>query len=88
MQRYTRFFHLSLGNSDEVKLRDDVYVIGYPNNPDYPIITSGTISGSRTNYIQTDTPVNSGNSGGPLLNKNNKVVGVTSAVIRNSENSM
>ena len=79
--------YLSLGNSDEVKLRDDVYVIGYPNNPDYPIITSGTISGSRTNYIQTDTPVNSGNSGGPLLNKNNKVVGVTSAVIRNSENS-
>ena len=35
--------YLSLGNSDEVKLRDDVYVIGYPNNPDYPIITSGTL---------------------------------------------
>jgi S1-C subfamily serine protease len=78
---------IHLGNSDEVKLRDNVYVIGYPNNPDYPIITSGTISGSRTNYIQTDTPVNSGNSGGPLLNNKNKVIGITSAVIKDSENS-
>ncbi len=79
--------YIKLGNSDKISLRDDVYVIGYPNNPDYPIITSGTISGSRTNYIQTDTPVNSGNSGGPLLNEKNEVIGVTSSIIKNSQNS-
>ena len=79
--------YIKIGNSDKIRLRDEVYVMGYPNNPDYPIITSGTISGSRTNYIQTDTPVNSGNSGGPLLNKNNEVVGVTSSIIKNSQNS-
>lgn len=79
--------YIKIGNSDKIRLRDEVYVIGYPNDPDYPIITSGTISGSRTNYIQTDTPVNSGNSGGPLLNKNNEVIGVTSSIIKNSQNS-
>lgn len=78
---------IKIGNSDKIRLRDEVYVIGYPDDPDYPIITSGTISGSRTNYIQTDTPVNSGNSGGPLLNSNNEVIGVTSSIIKNSQNS-
>ena len=38
-------------------------------------------------FIQTDTPVNPGNSGGPLLNENNEVVGITSAVLANSEDS-
>ena len=79
--------YIKIGNSDKIRLRDEVYVIGYPNDPNYPIITSGTISGSRTNYIQTDTPVNSGNSGGPLLNSNNEVIGVTSSIIKNSQNS-
>jgi S1-C subfamily serine protease len=78
---------LTLGNSDTLHLRETVYTIGYPNNPKYPIVTSGTISGTRDDYIQTDTPVNPGNSGGPLLDSNNKVIGVTSAVIRKSENS-
>tara|TARA_B100000575_G_C23143146_1_gene665918 strand:- start:3409 stop:4815 length:1407 start_codon:yes stop_codon:yes gene_type:complete len=80
-------YYLELGNSDKLHLRDKVYTIGYPNNPKYPIVTSGTISGTREDYIQTDTPVNPGNSGGPLLDSNNKVVGVTSAVIKKSENS-
>lgn len=87
IENFTNNYSIDLGNSDEISLRDSVYVMGYPNNSDYPIVTSGTISGSLTNYIQTDTPVNSGNSGGPLLNENSEVIGVTSAVIKNSENS-
>lgn len=78
---------LPLGNSDDLSLREDVFTIGYPKNPDYPIVTSGTISGTRSDYIQTDTPVNPGNSGGPLINNNNEVVGITSAVLANSEDS-
>ena len=79
--------YLELGNSDDISLRDRVYTIGYPRNPKYPIITSGTISGKREEYIQTDTPVNPGNSGGPLLDENNMVIGITSAVIAQSEDS-
>lgn len=78
---------LELGNSDKISLRDKVYALGYPRNSKYPIITSGTISGMREDYIQTDTPVNPGNSGGPLMNENNMVIGITSAVIAQSENS-
>lgn len=78
---------LKLGNSDELNLRDQVYAIGYPSNPNYPIVTSGTISGRRYDYIQTDTPVNPGNSGGPILNSKNEVVGITSGVLMMSEDS-
>ena len=79
--------YLELGNSDDISLRDTVYTLGYPKNPKYPIVTTGTISGMRQDYIQTDTPVNPGNSGGPLLDENNMVIGITSAVIAHAEDS-
>jgi S1-C subfamily serine protease len=34
--------YLELGNSDNISLRDIVYTIGYPHDPKYPIITTGT----------------------------------------------
>jgi len=37
-------------------------------------------------YIQIDTPLNRGNSGGPLVNKAGKVVGVNNFKIAGSEN--
>ncbi len=42
---------------------------------DYPI----------ADVIQTSTPINSGNSGGPLLNDEGQVVGITTAVVSNSQ---
>ncbi len=80
-------YYLKLGNSDNLKLRSTVYTVGYPSNPKYPIVTTGTISGIRGDYFQTDTPINPGNSGGPLLDIDNKVLGITSAVIADSEDS-
>ena len=77
--------YLILGNSDSVSMRDTVYTIGYPNNPEYPKVTTGTISGHTLDFIQSDTAVNPGNSGGPLLDQDNQVVGVLSAVIRSSD---
>ncbi len=87
IETYRNQYFLPLGNSDDISLRDEVFTIGYPKNPQYPIVTSGTISGTRSDYIQTDTPVNPGNSGGPLINDKNEVVGITSAVLANSEDS-
>jgi S1-C subfamily serine protease len=37
------------------------------------------------NIIQTSTPINPGNSGGPLLNSDGKVVGITTAIVENSQ---
>jgi S1-C subfamily serine protease len=37
------------------------------------------------NVIQTTTPINAGNSGGPLLNYQGQVVGITTAIVSNSQ---
>ena len=79
--------YLTLGNSETLILGQHVYAFGYPDNAEYPMITSGTINGRRDDYIQFDAAINGGHSGGPLLDSNNKVVGVNSAVLAGSEDS-
>ena len=74
---------LELGNSDNIKMSDKVFAVGFPksintvggNNIKY---TLGIVSGHQEGLIQTDTAINPGNSGGPLF-KDNKVVGVNSS---------
>jgi S1-C subfamily serine protease len=49
-------------------------------------ITEGTAGGfAIANIIQTSTPINPGNSGGPLLNVIGKVVGITTAIVSDSQ---
>lgn len=73
-----------LGDSDELHLGDDVIAIGNPLGYETSV-SKGIISGlnrqvsdSRRGLtaIQTDTPINSGNSGGALFNTYGEVVGV------------
>lgn len=81
------FFNLK--GSEDVKLGDDVYTIGYPNTQVQgvePKLTTGTISalsGLRDDptYYQISVPIQPGNSGGPLLNANGIVIGVISATM-------
>ncbi len=61
-----------------------VYAIGSPLSEELSgSVTSGIVSGTRIldgyKWIQSDTAVNPGNSGGPLLDDNGSVVGVTTA---------
>jgi putative serine protease PepD len=79
---------LSLGDSSSVRVGDPVLAIGDPFGADRTL-TSGIVSALQheiqasdgqpiDNVIQTDQPLNGGNSGGPLLDASGQVVGVDS----------
>ena len=79
-----------LGNSDDVTTGDIAVAIGNPLGLDLQrSVTQGIISGldrtieteqaTMTGLIQTDASINSGNSGGPLLNQNGQVIGINTA---------
>ncbi len=77
---------LQLGDSDHLITGQEVLAIGYPLGQDKLKITKGIISGRDDDFIQTDTALNPGNSGGPLVDKNHKVIGINRAIIVNAEN--
>lgn len=80
---------VAYGNSDEVELGDSVLSIGNPMGMENTIST-GIISGLRNisgvKIIQTTTPISPGSSGGPLLNMNGDVIGVTFASVQGGQN--
>ncbi|MFZ5955767.1 MAG: S1C family serine protease [Nanoarchaeota archaeon] len=74
--------HLELGDSNEVKVGEKVIAIGNPLGLSFSV-SEGIISAvdrvgdnKLPAYIQTDAALNPGNSGGPLINKEGKVVGI------------
>ena len=81
---------LPLGNSDSVRVGDQVIAIGNPFGLDRSV-TAGIVSAvqrrieapnslSISHVIQTDAALNHGNSGGPLLNAQGQVVGVNAQI--------
>ncbi|WP_417804756.1 S1C family serine protease [Thalassospira lucentensis] len=82
---------LKWGSSDAVEIGDPVFAVGYPYGFDQSL-TTGVISGKQRElskgkynpYLQTDTALNKGNSGGPLLSMDGKVIGVNSALYSRS----
>lgn len=78
---------LSLALNHTPPVGSDIYAIGAPLGAEFTV-TKGIVSGFResdlknTKYIQTDTPINLGNSGGPMLDASGKVVGIVVAKIR------
>ena len=77
---------LEITNSDNINLQDPITVVGFPLGRDKIKVTKGIISGSQDGYIQIDSAINSGNSGGPLINSNYKVIGVISSKVVNADN--
>ena len=83
------------GNSDAARIGDWVIAIGNPFGLG-STVTAGIVSarnrdieaGPYDNYIQTDAPINRGNSGGPLFDMNGNVVGVNSAIYSPSGGSV
>jgi S1-C subfamily serine protease len=86
---------LTLGDSDGLHAGEEVLAIGNPLGLSQTL-THGIISAvnrvlpvtffSQTEpMIQIDSPINHGNSGGPLLNRCGEVIGMTTAVVANSQ---
>ena len=83
-----------LGDSDALRPGEEVIAIGSALGEYNSTVTAGVVSGlgrqleQLDNLVQHDAPINPGNSGGPLLNMQGEVVGVNTAVIRNSGNGV
>ena len=86
-----------LGDSDTLNVGENVYAIGNPLGELTFTFTGGYVSakdrsvtmsdGTVMNMLQTDTAINSGNSGGPLFNEYGQVVGIVSAKLSSSSSS-
>lgn len=88
---------LPLANSEEVQVGQFAIAIGNPFQLNYTV-TIGTVSGKGRSFlpdiglvryqdfIQTDAWINTGNSGGPLLNIHGEVIGINS-LIRRADNT-
>lgn len=80
------------GDSDRLKVGQPILAIGNPLGlPGGPTVTSGVVSslqrslqlrtGDGLKVIQTDAAVNPGNSGGPLIDLEGRVIGITNVTI-------
>ncbi len=83
--------YLEFGNSDNVDVGEKVIAMGNPYGLSFSV-TEGIISAldrsgpvGDESYIQTDVPLNPGNSGGPLVNKQGKVIGINNFKIGGAE---
>ena len=85
-----------LGNSDWVRIGEDVVAIGNPLSLEQTL-TRGVVSGLNRfvpdspfslalPLIQTDAPINPGNSGGPLFNRCGEVIGITTLMVSDAQN--
>ncbi len=86
------------GNSDLLKPGETVIAIGSPLGDFTNTVTVGVVSATERTLeitqdyfleglIQTDAAINQGNSGGPLINLDGKVIGINSLIVRGNEGS-
>jgi serine protease Do len=86
---------LSFGDSSAMRVGDWVLAIGNPFGLG-GTVTAGIVSargrdirqGPYDDFIQTDAPINRGNSGGPLFNMNGEVIGINTAIYSPSGGSI
>ena len=81
---------IPFSDSANVDIGSQVLAIGHPENGGLWSLTTGRIGSSIKNHegitgkhvLQTETPLNRGNSGGPLLNWEGELIGVNSSIAR------
>lgn len=76
------------GSSIVLEQGQRLYTVGSPAGLTYTV-TAGIFSGSRESedqtILQTDAPINPGNSGGPLITEDGRVIGVNTAIMRDTQ---
>jgi Do/DeqQ family serine protease len=82
---------LGLGDSDQVRVGDVVLAVGNPLGVGQTVTmgivsakgrsTGGSGDGSFEDFIQTDAPINRGNSGGALVNTEGELIGINSQIL-------
>jgi serine protease Do len=88
---------VAVGNSDAVQVGDVVLAVGNPLGIGQTV-TMGIISakgrstgsgdGSYEDFLQTDAPINHGNSGGALVNLKGELVGINSQIVSQSDGNI
>ncbi|MCZ2355328.1 MAG: trypsin-like peptidase domain-containing protein [Bacteroidia bacterium] len=82
-----KFSPIQIGNSDALKTGNDLFVLGYPDQGEIDrgitavfnaplFVTKGIVSGFKPGFVITDARITPGNSGGPVIDKNGKVIGL------------
>lgn len=85
------FQTVSLGDSDQLQVGEEVVAIGNPLSLE-STVSNGIISGIRTveedggKFLQITAPISPGSSGGPLFNMTGQVVGITTLYLKGGEN--
>ncbi len=94
--------YVTLGNSDDLIIGEWVIALGNPFGlfeiNDKPTVTVGVVSATKMkvnadnkrvykDMVQTDASINSGNSGGPLINANGEVIGINTIIFTGSSYS-
>jgi len=87
--------YITFGNSDSIRIGEWVLAVGNPFNLN-STVTAGIVSAKARNinilgrkdaiesFIQTDAAVNSGNSGGALVNTKGELIGINAAIASNT----
>jgi S1-C subfamily serine protease len=88
---------IAIGDSNAVKVGDVVLAVGNPLGVGQTV-TMGIISakgrstsvgdGGYEDFLQTDAPINHGNSGGALVNMKGELVGINSQILSNSDGNI
>ena len=84
----TSFKPIPLGDSNAMRVGEEVIAIGFPLGQSLglePTVSIGIVSARRDFYFQTDASINPGNSGGPLLDAFGRAIGVVTSRIETTD---
>jgi serine protease Do len=80
--------NLQLGKLNELQPGDEVFSLGAPHRMTFSfghgVVSYVGRAFQGISYIQTDLPINIGNSGGPVLDARGRVIGVSMFILRQS----
>jgi hypothetical protein len=81
--------YLPIGDATQISRGETVWTVGAPHGLNFTL-TKGIVSfvGRNINgiaYLQTDAAINSGNSGGPMIDEQGRIIGINTFIIKDAE---